>query len=79
MGWELGFAYSRSKPCAIVKRKDYTESAPFDIYDHRRTDYSDDPTLSEAARLKRMVQAAIEQVRSLQTVNPSEAYGLYGS
>ena len=79
VGWELGFAYSRSKPCAIVRCGDYTESAPFDIYDHRRTDYSGDPTLSQAERLKRMVKAAIEQVRNSQTVNFGEAHGLYGS
>jgi hypothetical protein len=79
VGWELGFAYSLGKPCAIVRRNDYTESAPFDIYDHRRTDYSSDPTLAELDHLKRMIEAAIAQVRSAERVTGGESYDLFGS
>ena len=63
VGWELGFAYARSKPCVIIRQKE-TSSAPFDIYDQRRVDYSAEPTLGEAEKLKRMIIAAIEQVKS---------------
>jgi nucleoside 2-deoxyribosyltransferase len=63
VGWELGFAYARSKPCVIIRRRE-TLSAPFDIYDQRRVDYSPDPTVAEAQGLKRMIEAAIEQVKS---------------
>lgn len=63
VGWELGFAYARSKPCVIIRRKE-TAGAPFDIYDQRRVDYSEEPTVAEAQRLKRMIEAAVEQVKS---------------
>jgi hypothetical protein len=63
VGWELGFGYARSKPCVITRRRD-SASAPFDIYDQRRVDYSPEPTVAEAQRLKRMIESAIEQVRS---------------
>lgn len=63
VGWELGFAYAQSKPCVIIRRME-TASAPFDIYDQRRVDYSSNPTEAEAQRLKRMIEAAIEQVRN---------------
>lgn len=63
VGWELGFAHARSKPCVIVKRRDIG-SAPFDIYDQRRVDYSSDPTEEETDRLKRMIRASIDQIKN---------------
>ena len=63
VGWELGFAYARSKPCVIVRRRDYTVSAPFDIYDQRRVDYSSAPTPVEHAAFRGMLDAAIDQVK----------------
>jgi hypothetical protein len=63
VGWELGFDYARSKPCVIIRREE-TASAPFDIYDQRRVDYSSEPTVAEAQRLARMIDAAIDQVKS---------------
>jgi hypothetical protein len=63
VGWELGFAYAQSKPCVIIKRRD-ASSAPFDIYDQRRVDYSPDPTDDEKDRLTRMIRASIEQIKS---------------
>lgn len=63
VGWELGFAHARSKPCVIVKRKDIG-SPPFDIYDQRRVDYSSHPTEAEVDRLKRMITASIDQIKN---------------
>ncbi len=57
VAWELGYAYARGKPCAIVMQKGNT--APFDIYDHRRVDYSSTPTAEEEERLAAILRNAI--------------------
>jgi nucleoside 2-deoxyribosyltransferase-like protein len=57
VAWELGYAYSQGKPCAIVMQKGNT--APFDIYDHRRVDYSDPPSAEEVERLAAILRNAI--------------------
>jgi hypothetical protein len=58
VAWELGFAWAREKPCAIIKQKQST-GAPFDIYDHRRVDYSSPPTAEELERLTAILRRAI--------------------
>ncbi len=55
--WELGYAYAQAKPCAIIMRKG--SAAPFDIYDHRRVDYSNPPTGEEEERLTAILRNAI--------------------
>lgn len=58
VAWELGYAYAHSKPCAIVMRRSES-SVPFDIYDHRRIDYSDTPSQDEQDRLAQVLRSAI--------------------
>jgi hypothetical protein len=51
--WELGYAYAYDKPCALLLRSG--ETAPFDIYDHRRIDYQDPPTEGDELRLSEIL------------------------
>jgi len=57
VAWELGYAYAKEKPCAIVMQSG--DEAPFDIYDHRRVDYSSPPTGEEEERLAAMLRHAL--------------------
>jgi hypothetical protein len=57
VGWELGHAYAHQKPCIIIMQRGL--GAPFDIYDHRRVDYSPTPTADEIERLTAMLRNAI--------------------
>jgi hypothetical protein len=65
VAWELGYAFAHDKPCAILRSKKARGRAPFDIYDHRRTDYSPEPTADEEQRLIRSIEAAIDLLRSV--------------
>lgn len=58
VGWELGYAYAHGKPCAIIMQRG-ASTAPFDIYDHRRVDYSEPPTADEDERLAAILRNAI--------------------
>jgi Nucleoside 2-deoxyribosyltransferase len=57
VGWELGYAYAHQKPCVIIMQNG--EAAPFDIYDHRRVDYSPTPTADEDDRLAAILRNTI--------------------
>jgi hypothetical protein len=57
VAWELGYAYAHGKPCAIIMQQG--ASAPFDIYDHRRVDYSATPSADEDERLAAILRSAI--------------------
>jgi hypothetical protein len=57
VAWELGYAYAQGKPCAITMSRG--NAAPFDIYDHRRVDYSNPPTAEEEERLTAILRNAI--------------------
>jgi len=57
VAWELGFAYAHQKPCVIIMQRGHV--APFDIYDHRRVDYSATPTADEDEQLAAILRNAI--------------------
>lgn len=64
VAWELGYAYAYGKQCVIIRQKGASGSAPFDIYDHRRTDYSAIPTEVEETQLAESIRRAFEIVRA---------------
>jgi hypothetical protein len=64
VGWEMGFAYALNKPCVIVRQKDVAGPQPFDIYDHRRIEFSAESTSEEVARLVNAIRGAITQAQT---------------
>jgi hypothetical protein len=64
VAWELGYAYDHNKPCVILRRRRERNPAPFDIYDQRRTTYSNKPSTDDELRLIEMISRAIAQVRN---------------
>lgn len=63
VAWELGYGYALKKPCVILRQAKDVAAAPFDIYDHRRVEYSQPPTTAERGRLRQLVGGAIRQAR----------------
>lgn len=55
--WELGFAHAVGRPCALLMQRG--DSAPFDIYDHRRVDYETPPTAEDERRLTGLLRSTL--------------------
>ncbi len=64
VAWELGYAHAHNKPCVIMRQEGSTELQPFDIYDHRRIEYSVEPTSDQEKQLAEFIRAAIQQTRN---------------
>jgi hypothetical protein len=56
--WELGYAYAFGKPCALLMRDG--DTAPFDIYDHRRIDYHSPPTKEDEISLGEILSQTLD-------------------
>jgi len=64
VAWELGYAFAYNKPAVLLRSKDAEGQAPFDIYDHRWTEYSAVPTDEEERRLTKALEATITLLTS---------------
>jgi hypothetical protein len=77
--WELGYAYAWDKPCVRLRATNAEGPPPFDLYDQRRVDYSPEPTDDDAARLKAMIESAIEKVQAKRQQQPDDGSIFHGA
>jgi hypothetical protein len=74
VSWELGYAYAFGKPCVMLRSDDAKDPVPFDIYDHRRVEYSPVPTPEDERRLRAMIESAVDEVRSANKPNLGDIF-----